>query len=69
MSKEEEKEYSIFNSISNQKGNTTPHILSKKNVIYEIIYKPNENLDWKKEKLGKLQLDDDKEYSGNEFRI
>ena len=75
MSKEEEKEYSFFNSISNQNGNTTPHILSKKNVIYEIIYKPNENLDWKKRKLAVLKeynyilLDDDKEYSGNEFRI
>ena len=69
MSKEEANEHSIFSSISRQNGNITPHILSKKNVIYEIIYKPNENIDWKKEELGKLQLDDDKEYSGDEFRI
>ena len=65
MSNEEEKEYSIFQFISNQ----------NKNILYEIIYKPNENINWKKKELNELKkynyfyLGTDKEYSGNEFRI
>ena len=77
MSTEKEKEYPkypTFNPISRQNGNNTSHILNKKNVVYEIIYKPNENIDWKKKKLDELKKynflwGDDEEYSGKEFRI
>ena len=48
---------------------------NKENIIYEMVYKPNENKEEKRKKMKELKkrktflLDDEKEYDGDVLRI